>query len=229
MHNDQTQRRVFLALPAYGAVEREHAIAVAETMRRAKGVYVDSRGSSLLARCFNELWCEALNKRQELKLTHFVMLHSDIEPTDPNWLTLLMDEMDNVNADVLSAVSPIKDSRRITSTAVLEGHDLDRLSEEQLAELPTTFSEAMFPGKTLLINTGLMAVRFDQPWVEKCWFEIRDEIYQREDGIFEPRGMSEDWNFSLMAKHFKRRVFATQRIGLKHYGRMAFERKARAA
>lgn len=221
-------RKVFLAAPHYGPIEPESAFAVGSAGRQ-KNVLTVSTGGSLLARGFNTLWCQALNTRAEHHWTHFVMIHSDIDP-EHGWLTKLLDEMDRVNADVLSAVVPIKDMTGDSSTAVLdpERKDVHRLHERDLEKLPATFDGSHWPNQTLLVNTGLLAVRFDAPWVEHCWFEIVDRIEKLPDGTFEPRGMSEDWNFSLQCKALRKRVFATQIIGLKHIGRMAFERKARA-
>ena len=192
------ERVIYLALPTYGGVDAETMLAVAEALRQPR-VFARSQGGSLLAKCFNAMWCEALNTRAEKHWTHFVMLHSDIAP-ESGWLTKLLDEMDRVDADVISAVSPIKDNQRITSTALLDGAgELERLDEHTLRDLPATFDGSRFEGKALLINTGLMAVRFDQPWVEECHFEIRDSIERQPDGTFEARGLSEDWNFSSSA------------------------------
>lgn len=221
-------RKIFLACPHYGPVEQEQAFAVNKVCRQ-KGVLAVSRGGSLLARHFNQLWCQALNTRKSKGWTHFAMIHSDIEPED-GWLDKLINEMDRVQADVISAVVPIKDSSGSTSTAILseEDNDVELLNEAALSKLPCTFDESHFPGKTLLVNTGLWVCDFRSEWVEHCWFEIRDSIHKFPDGTFEARGMPEDWNFSIMCKMLRRKVFATQIVGLKHYGRIAFARNARS-
>jgi hypothetical protein len=221
-------RRVFLACPTYGGIDPENHMAKAAVLRK-RGVEEHMGGGSLLARVFNMLWCEALNSRAEMAWTHFVMLHSDIAP-ERGWLDKLLDEMDRVDADVMSAVVPIKDNSGNTSTALLNaaGNEVRKLNENDLAALPATFDGSYFPDETLLVNTGVLAVRFTEPWVEKCWFEIRDRIEKRPDGTFEAIGMSEDWNFSIQCRGLGRRVFATQTIGLTHYGRMGFAREARA-
>ena len=85
--------------------------------------------SSALCENFNTLWALALTSRNGRRPpTHFAMQHDDIEPashrpgTDPPeplfWLDILMDEMRRTGADVISAVSPIKDPVGTTSTAV---------------------------------------------------------------------------------------------------------------
>jgi hypothetical protein len=216
-------RRVFLALPHYGPVEREHALAVADA-ERSEQVYSVARSSSLLARGFNELWCEALNTREKAGWTHFVMLHADIAP-EKGWLTKLLDEMDASGADVLSAVAPIKSMEGRTSTAVLsqDKTEAEILTLEQCRDLPQTFSAEQFDGRCLCVNTGCMAVKFTDPWVEECWFEIRDSIVKEPDGRFTTRGMSEDWLFSQQVHNLGRKVCATTKIALTHYGRLGWE------
>lgn len=219
-------RRIFLALPHYGPVEREHSFAVSDA-QTTEGVFVQSESSSLLARCFNVLWCSALNSRQKENWTHFVMLHADIYP-DRGWLPKLLDEMDRVDADIMSAASPIKDQTGDTSLAVLdsERRDVERLHINFLAKLPATF-DSRDVGGPLLINTGCMAVRFDRPDMEKLHFCILDNIEQNEQGEWEPRGMPEDWYFSQLAHQLGKSVWATQIIGLTHYGRQGWRLPAR--
>jgi hypothetical protein len=228
-------RSIFLALPGYGGVEPDTMLAVADaifTARRGAGrLELGAKAISLLARCFNELYCKALNSRQALGLTHFVMLHGDIAP-ESGWLWKLLDEMDACGADILSAVSPIKDSQGDTSTAILNARTMDghhRLSYADLEKLPPTFDASHFPGKRLLVNTGLMAIDFRKPWVEKVWFEIVDKIERLPDGgqpggyRFEARTLPEDWGLSIKAAELGARVFATQKISLTHWGKQGWK------
>lgn len=225
-----TERRIYLAVPHYGQVEPETMLAVAEASR-LKGVLLSSRSCSLLARNFNEMWCEALNVRAELGLTHFVMLHADIAP-EKDWLPRLLDELDESEADILSAVSPIKDLRGLTSTAVRRSRDVTNLTQDDLAKLPATFdledARIIHPDADVLcINTGLMAVRFSEPWVERVHFECIDRIEQNpQTGRFETRGLSEDWYLSIQATQLGRCVCCTQKIGLRHFGRLGFHQPA---
>src|SRR5512146_50667 len=73
--------------------------------------------SSGTAKTFNRLWAAALTKAQRGKITHFAMLHSDIAP-EPGFLDVLMEECCRLNADLVSAVIPLKDGRAVTSTAI---------------------------------------------------------------------------------------------------------------
>lgn len=219
---------VFLALPAYGAVEPEQMLAVVETVYSAKGklknLVLASKSMSLLAHCFNHLWCDALNKRGGPDApTVFAMLHADICPQS-DWLPWMIEEMERVDADILSAVVPIKDNSRDTSTAYYdpEAQSIHRLHVSELDELPGTFDASAFPGKKLLINTGCWVCRFDRPWVEKVWFEIDDRIKRNAEGKWEPIPLSEDWKFSMLAEKAGARVFATQKLTLTHFGRQGW-------
>lgn len=222
-----TEQSVFLALPAYGAVEPEMMFAVLDAVTRIRrGLTIRARKGgpiSLLARNFNQLWCKALNHRREWGLTHFLMLHGDVVP-EPGWVLTMLDEMDRLQADVLSAIVPIKDHRNLTSTAILNSHaapftEPTKLSVRDLAGLPLSFDASAFPGNTLLANTGLLLVDFTKPWVENVWFEIDDRILRDPDGTFRVWTLPEDWNFSLQAAEQGARVFVTQILSLGHFGR----------
>ncbi len=73
--------------------------------------------SSVLPTSFNELFCHALNLREQGKATHFAMCHSDIIAA-PGWLDVLYGEMWSLELDAISAVVPIKGPTGRTSTAI---------------------------------------------------------------------------------------------------------------
>ena len=221
-------RSIFLAFPSYGHVEPAAALALVDATMTARAgagsLNICAKSISLLAMNFNTLWCEALNGRESHGYTHFVMLHADIAPA-AGWLWTLLEELDRLDADILSAVVPIKDDLRVTSTAVLDARERDchRLSYADLEKLPASFDGRHWRGKKLLVNTGLMACRFDRPWVEKVHFTIHDSIEKGPDGIFRPYVMSEDWGLSIQAAELGCSVWATQKIPLKHLGGMAWD------
>lgn len=99
--------------------------------------------SSLLAFAYNDLWTKALNLAQKHDLTYFAILHADINPDD-FWLDKLIDLLESHNADVMSAIVPIKDKTGLTSTAI-SGPDnftkLTRLTTHQVNHkaFPKTF------------------------------------------------------------------------------------------
>lgn len=66
---------------------------------------------------FNNLWAAAMNAGQEGVITHFAMLHADIEPTDdkPRWLDILIEEMEEKKAELVSVAMPIKGQEGVTS------------------------------------------------------------------------------------------------------------------
>jgi hypothetical protein len=189
---------------------------------------------SLLNYNFNKLFTIALNARKEGPITHWAMQHDDVLP-EVNWADRCIDEMDRVNADVMSVVLPIKDERGLTSTGARNRWDGDMLRltmAEVHQKLPATFAledlaaggilKKIDRGDHLLINTGLWVVRFDRPWVERFpGFRCHDEIRRKRvgddgSGEFEAICLSEDWSFSEWADDHGLRVFATTKIKAAH-------------
>ncbi len=213
--------RVFLAIPNYGCI---HPETVASIMQASQQVQVFTRvgaSCSLLAMSFNGFWCQALNARKELGLTHFAMIHSDIE-AEAGWLDKLLSEQQRVKADVLSAIIPIKSELGDTSTGIYDHYKkcVSRLSLERVHQLPQTFDITAVGdrGQALVVNTGLWICDFTKPWVEKVHFAILDHIVKEEDGQFQPRNFPEDWNFSIQCVGFGVKVFATRCVKIDHLG-----------
>jgi hypothetical protein len=186
---------------------------------------INTEGGSLLALMFNLLWCRALNQRPTRQLTHFAMHHSDIE-APPGWLDVLVHEMDNVGADILSAVIAIKDNRGLTSTGWQdpETKQIRRLTMYEAVDLPLTFdaSSAPAPGHRLMVNTGLWVCDFTKPWVEEVCFNIADGIGKDKDGRFWPKAIPEDWGFSMWAADKGLKVCATRAVKVIHHGRAGY-------
>ena len=167
------------------------------TATREHRVYTAIADFSLVSLNCNRLWCQALNTREANGLQWFAMLHSDIAP-EPWWLDKLISEAERCDADLISAVVPLKDGRGLTSTAILmPGGPLGafyrltlsqvlhpefpvtfdiRMAVDALASLPEEMRETELPNEALLVNTGCMAVRLDRPWAdERIWFEDLNE------------------------------------------------------
>ncbi len=220
------RRSFYLAKPHYGAFCPEGEPGRARASERSAVTSIRN-GGSLLAFVFNRLYADALNKRKELGLTHFAMIHADVE-APPGWLDVLADEMDKVGADVVSAVLPIKDERGLTSTGCQdpETSAITRFTMTEVMALPETFdAAAACPGKYLMVNTGLWVMRFTEPWCEPPHFggfEIRDCVVRLESGRFQPRVLPEDWNFSGWAARRGLKVFATRKIKALHHGGKAY-------
>ena len=76
--------------------------------------------------------------------------------------------------------------------------------------------------EALLVNTGCMIVRCDQPWATKVWFDDLNGVEQRADGKWYPVVKSEDWHFSHRVAQEGGKVMATRLIKLHHRGSVDF-------
>lgn len=196
----------------------------------SKGGYerhMDDVNSSLLADGFNQLWCSALNSRNQ-GITHFAMQHADLDP-DKYWLDTLLAEMEKKGVDIISVVVPIKDQRGLTSTAIGWANDpwsvARRLTLYETQFLPQTFTtedvvsqfpDIVPPGGRLLMNTGLWVCKLGD-WSERCHFEICNRIVKI-DGKFYRQVIPEDWNFSRMAYEAGAKIACTSAVKVTHYG-----------
>jgi hypothetical protein len=223
--------RVLLAMPRYSAdMNAEAAQAYFNPCR--DGGAVDIAGSqsyagSLLAAIFNKHWCAALNGFAAGDLHGFAMIHSDVG-AEMGWLDLLYEEMEKVQADVISAVIPIKDDRGLTSTAVDDAGDVwrvRRLTTGQVAELPVTFTDKDVGGP-LLLNTGLWLCRLG-PWAFKTCFTVQDRIAKGPDGKYFHGVIPEDWDFSRQCRRFGLKLAATRRVTVHHWGQTPFSNQAK--
>jgi hypothetical protein len=214
---------VFIAVPHYGqlAPQALEGLILATDRHRYS---INTEGGSLLALVFNRLWCRALNRRKD-GITHFAMHHADIQ-APAGWVDVLIEEMERVNAEVLSVVVPIKDRRGLTSTALQHPvtRKIRRLTMTEVQAAPDTFTNAGLgaPCEVLLVNTGLWICRFDRPWAERVCFHILDGITRGEDGLFQARAIPEDWNFSAWCAENELRVFATRKVKVEHHGMASY-------
>lgn len=169
--------------------------------------------SSLLAYSFNQLWCDALNARQK-GVTHFLMIHADVVP-EAGFLDKMMAIMERETADILSVILPIKNPLGTTTTAIdNDAWKPSRFTMRQLAKMPKTFTHPR-----LLINTGLMLVKLESPWIFRVHFNIKDGLERDKNGLYQPLSASEDWQFSRLArKEGARRIFATSEVMADHIG-----------
>ena len=221
---------VFLAIPSRGMLTAGTAMALLKPGRTP--IYsARCHCTSLLALCFNTLWCQALNERfgadGTRNFTHFVMLHDDVEPLDSGWLDTLMLEFEASGADILSCVIPIKDDRGLTSTAVMNPDTLEmtRLTMADAHRMPTTFDGEAFNGNAndvILPNTGLFVCRFDVPWIEEIRFTVRDRIFRDANGKYHAQSYGEDWGLGYDAARLGLKVKATRAINLIHKGTFDF-------
>lgn len=179
-------------------------------------------GEAFVDRSFTNCWAKGLSMRRQTGLTHFGMVHVDVEVLKTGWLSLLMDELERQDADLLSVVLPIKSAHGYTSTAVMDEQGRwRRLTMQEVAAIPfVTFdaAQAGFPGCRLLTSTGLWVARFTEEWCERCWFETRTRLVKRGPDDFAVEHFPEDWSFALKLHAAGRRVLATTLLDCNHWG-----------
>lgn len=188
---------------------------------------------------FNTLWTDAMNMYEAGNITHFAMLHGDITP-DPNqkWLDILLEVMDAKQASLVSAHSPIKDGRGITSSGICDptnpwGAYRRFTQREILNDLPSDFNNILagYPDKPLLHNTGMWVCDLRDPAFRatnpdgtlKFIFRFPERIRRGSDGKWAKEQESEDWLFSReLWEAGIRNTWITSRAKLTHHGRMDF-------
>jgi hypothetical protein len=214
--------KVFVGMPHYGFLHVGAARGLYNGPSRKFGYTFYAVNMSLLTAGFNHLWVEALNRRETEGITHFAMIHADVEPVD-GWVDILMEELMRLDADVVSTVIPIKGEWGLTSTGVEEPDGMRRLTMREICRLPETFSSADVGGRPLLLNTGLFVCDLLKPWAERVCFQIHDEIYRDAAGRWHYRFSPEDWNFSKFLHRSQCKIFATRKVGVKHHGDMGWD------
>ena len=230
---DSPRYKIFLGLPHSGSV-MEGAARGAWLPSKNHEVSVLTHSTSLLAAGFNHLFCTALNKYNAGEITHMAFLHADIHPQD-YWLDVLVDEMDRLSADFISVVSPIKDNRGITSTAIgkfgYPWSPIQRLTMRQLMEMPETFdiTNTDFPEHVLLHNSGCWLADLRSPVYQQedenhrnmVFFTIRDRVLKR-DNLWQYDVASEDWEFSRRLYEQGAKTYCTRKVALGHIGYCEF-------
>lgn len=212
-------KKLYLCLPLYSSMVH---VGVAKRFFRATSANAEVHPmiskSSLLASGFNHHWVAAHAEQFD----YFIMLHGDVEPVDPMWVDILLEEMVLHEADIVSAVIPIKNDCGLTSTAIGKPDTpwiRQRLSLKQCLSLPKTFSAADVgvPEKPLLVNTGCMLVNLSKEWSGHAHFTVRDQVNH---GSVECE--PEDWYFSRRAWELGAKAYATTALRVQHHGEQAF-------
>lgn len=210
---------LFAGLPTYGR-NRVNTLSVLD-LNDTLGdrVSIMECSSSFLTATFNHLWCAALNLRETRRITHFLLLHDDVIPLGHAWIQTLLDEMQRVDAKVLSLIMPVKDKRGLVSTALDDGSLMPvGFTTSQIQNMPVTFTH-----DDLLINTGCLLVKFDEPWVERICFTVHNAIRRNEKtGKFEATAAPEDYDFSRQCRKMGIPVWATRKVKAEHMGHFRF-------
>ncbi len=214
--------RVYLGMPTSDEMVHQSAVTLkrscSQLVGRVAAFHIESSTDHM--QNFNRLYSAALNARKTHGITHFLMIHSDIHPLESGWLDKMVAIAAAVEADVLSAVVPLKSPAGLTSTAI-ERPTSDggfspprRLTMHEIMVLPETFTEPL-----LLLNTGLMLVDLRKPWAEDVCFEFESGIVKGADGEFKATSCPEDWNFSRKVRAKGGSMWATRAIPLIHRGK----------
>ncbi len=188
---------------------------------------------------FNVLWTDAHNMYEAGEVTHFAMLHGDITP-DPSqrWLDILLDVMERRGAALVSAVSPIKDGRGVTSSGICDPSQpweaYRRFTQREiLNDLPQEFDNTLagYPDKPLLHNTGMWVCDLSYPVFQatnpdgslKCLFRFPEQIVRDTDGKWKKYAESEDWLLSReLWEAGVKNTWITSEPRLTHHGKCDF-------
>lgn len=215
---------VMVSFPTYGGHMKSEILMTTMNATRRGDIAYAVQISDTSANCMgmNQLLVNALDARDRGEITHFFMHHTDIVP-EYWWLDKMMGLMEKHGADVLCAVSPIKDHQGFTSTALdeqvgtIDQHwRVRRLTMKEIYKREPTFTDPK-----LLLNDGFMLVDLRKPWVDKVLFKFEDAILLH-NGKRVPVIAPEDWGFSRQAAALGAKLYATRELSLNHYGLMAF-------
>lgn len=209
---------IYIGVPTYpgGMVYRGTCHGLMHAMSTCKTT-VQFISSSFTTMSFNTLWCDALNARSQ-GVTHFAMLHSDIDPEEA-WLPKMLQLMKKHRADILSAVIPIKTMEGLTSTAIETGEN--RIRRFTMREV-MAMKEKTFTHPKIILNNGMMLIDLSKPWVERVKFDMRNDIEVSAQGNRRATGLPEDWFFSREARKLGAKCFATADVSCEHAGEAVY-------
>lgn len=241
LQNEVNSRKaVFLGTLTHdGRIDQYMARAFYRVACKSRPLMYYPKQTSLLANGYNEMWCYAINSKTEANLKWFAVLHADIVPDD-FWLDTLIAEAETHDADIMSAVVPIKDPNGVTSTAISGRTPFDRyarITMYELAQLPPTFAAIDAVGVCqwelkpehrqklpfLLVNTGCFVCRLDRPWIYDVHFTIRDQIRIGVGNKLSAHVEPEDWHFSRRIAECGGKVMATKKVNVHHLGGRAYK------
>lgn len=241
-------KAAFLALPTYdGRVEFATAQAALQYACQTVDLIPLPMHYGSTAPTCNHLWTTAINvRRQNPDVEWFAMLHADVAP-EPLWLDKLIAEANAHNADIVSAVIPLKEDSGRTSTALANwsgepvgGYGarypgvVGRLTLRQVhsAAFPRTFGidaainalakipedlRTIAPCNALLCNTGCMVVRIAG---KVDWSRVHFTLVEGvyDDGKLHHWYLPDDWLFTYRASQCGAKVMATTAVKCGHIG-----------
>lgn len=232
--HDKIADVVYCYQPCYGGGGHPASVKAFLTQlgeKHSRSRILVSGGGSLLANAFNQGIVHAINLQAKDNITHWYIQHGDVIP-DSGVLDTLLKDMKEHNADIMSAVVPIKDPFGLTSTAIDNPDDkfnvIRRLTMHEVMQLPPVFTakDCGYPDHALLINTGCLLIKFTEDWRQDICFTINDRVsYDIKKGQFVSEVAPEDWNFSRWAHARGLKVMATRNPGLDHVGEIRFSNR----
>ncbi len=242
MTEEEKKHRIYLAVPGVNVCWGTVIGVLRSTQKHIAFPYNGGMGFSGVED-FNILWTDAHNLYEKGMVTHFAMLHGDIHPAqDQFWLDILLDEMDKYGAALVSAISPIKDARGVTSSGICDLDDhwspYRRFTMREVhEELPETFDNSMagYPDRPLLHNTGLWVCDLSHPAFHETnalgeldlMFQFPTTAKRDDTGQWAHRRESEDWLFSRdLWNRGVRNTFITRKVRLVHHGKSDFTNQA---
>lgn len=227
-----TRRQVLLGFPGhtlcYGASKglMEATLGVHDVFQEQSGLGWDD---------MNRLWCYALNLAKSGKITHYAQLHSDIMPA-PGWIDLLMDVLDERQADFVSVAVALKDDNGLTSCGIGDKDNpwapFRRFTVRETLNFQETFGieDTPHPDRYLLHNSGCFVADLRNPlWrtvdadgclVADFGFPIRSKL--QDNGTVESQRESEDWHFSRKLAELGLKTLGTTRVAATHFGQRGF-------
>jgi hypothetical protein len=171
---------------------------------------------SLLTFCFNRMLADFWTVRKKFQVDYVAMIHDDIG-APMCWADFYIEIMKQTGADFVSGISPIKDKRGLTSTALETDNSWSprRLTMHEIFEKPETFTDPK-----ILANTGLWLAKADAIWMGKFCFEQKDQIMELRqpngESQYIARTISEDWDWSRKVKMFGGSIFVTRKVPFFH-------------
>jgi len=190
---------------------------------------------------FDTIWATALNEGEAGRITHVAMLHLDIAPKvgdgEPLWLDTLIAEMDRLDLDFISAVSPLKERSGLTSCGLGDPANTwsawRRFTMQEICAMPETFTEvdAGYPGRPLLHNSGCWVAdlrrplwyRADSEGTAPAHFAFPERVFRDpQTGLWAHARESEDWFFSRCLWRMGARTAITRKVRLMHIGHAGF-------
>jgi hypothetical protein len=181
----------------------------------------------------NLLWSRALNAAMRDGITHFAMIHADIEPDlKQDWVQILLEEMEAKGCSFISGTVPIKDGRGVMSCGIGDPRNPwvphRRFTVRETLQMPETFTagEIGYTGWPLNHNSGLILADLRNPkFFEaddngdlRIWFEFRKRMHFDADGNVKLSGESEDWNISRRLWQCGVKTCMTRKVRLRHFG-----------